>query len=154
LGNGTSDGSYTRFQALGSIRRAVETDVLRGIENVTGSDSDEAINGNDGANILDARGGNDIIDGGLGNDVLIANDGIDTASYLSHDPPTIPPGAESVTISLGLGSADGTYIRTALVSGLQQPVETDVLRGIENVTGSSSHREIITGNDGANVLDG
>ena len=68
LGNGTSDGSYTRFQALGPIRQAVETDVLRGIENVTGSDSDEVINGNDGANVLDGRGGNDIIDGGLGNE--------------------------------------------------------------------------------------
>ena len=86
LGNGTSDGSYTRFQALGPIRQAVETDVLRGIENVTGSNGDEIINGNDGANVLDGRGGNDIIDGGLGNDTLIGGDGgIDTASYLSHD---------------------------------------------------------------------
>ena len=85
LGNGTSDGSYTRFQALGPIRQAVETDVLRGIENVTGSDSDEIISGNDGANVLDGRGGNDTIDGGLGNDAIIGGGGvlpgIDTVSY-------------------------------------------------------------------------
>jgi Ca2+-binding RTX toxin-like protein len=155
LGNGTSDGSYTRFQALGPIRQAVEIDVLRGIENVTGSDSNEIINGNDGINVLDGRGGNDILDGGLGNDTLIGgNSGTDTASYLSHDTLAIPPGGESVTISLGLGGADGSYIRTALVSGLQQPVETDVLRGIENVTGSSNHLETITGNERDNVLDG
>jgi Ca2+-binding RTX toxin-like protein len=153
LGNGTSDGSYTRFQALGSIRQAVETDVLRSIENVTGSDSDEVINGNDGANVLDGRGGNDILDGGQGNDTLIGNGGIDTASYLSHDALAVPPGGEGITISLGLGGLDGSYLRTALGAGMQQAVETDVLRGIENVTGSN-HFETINGNELANVLDG
>jgi Ca2+-binding RTX toxin-like protein len=150
LGNGTSDGSYTRFQALGSIRIAVETDVLRSIENVTGSDSDEAINGNDGANVLDGRGGNDILDGGLGNDTLIGNGGIDTASYLSHD----GVAGAVITITLGLGSADGSYVRTQNVVGAPSPVvETDVLRSIENVIGSDQF-DNINGNDLDNVLDG
>jgi Ca2+-binding RTX toxin-like protein len=148
LGNGTSDGSYTRFQALGSIRRAVETDVLRSIENVSGSDSDEVINGNDGANVLDGRGGNDIIDGGLGNDVIIGNDGTDTASYLSHD----GVGATLISIGLGSGGADGLYVRERVV-GTQLAIETDVLRGIENVTGSDQS-EGIFGNELDNVLDG
>jgi Ca2+-binding RTX toxin-like protein len=150
LGNGTADGSYTRFQAVGPIRRAVETDVLRGIENVTGSDSDEAINGNDGINVLDGRGGNDIIDGGLGNDTLIGNDGIDTVSYLSHD----GVAGAVITITLGLGSADGSYVRTQNVVGAPSPVvETDVLRSIENVTGSDQF-DNINGNERDNVLDG
>jgi Ca2+-binding RTX toxin-like protein len=153
LGNGTADGSYSRFQALGPIRQLVETDVLRSIENVTGSNRDEAINGNDGANVLNGRDGNDIIDGGLGNDTIIGDTGNNTASWLSHDAVAVPPGGEQVTISLGLGALDGSYVRTALVSGQQQPVETDVLRGIQNVTGSS-HFKIINGNESANVLDG
>jgi Ca2+-binding RTX toxin-like protein len=153
LGNGTSDGSYTRFQALGSIRIAVEADVLRGIENVTGSDSDEAINGNDGINVLDGRGGNDIIDGGLGNDTLIGNGGIDTVSYLSHDAAPLPDGGELDAITLGLGGADGSYFRNQIKLNLFVTLETDVLRGFENATGSSKD-EIITGNERDNVLDG
>src|SRR5262245_44394115 len=108
LGNGTSDGSYTRFQALGPTRHAVETDVLRGTENATGSQSDSARHGYAGAYRFDGRGGSDIIDGGLGNDILIGNDGTDTASYLSHD----NVGGVSDTIVLGLGGADGSYVRT------------------------------------------
>ena len=145
LGNGTSDGSYIRFQALGPIRQAVETDVLRGIENVTGSNGDEIINGNDGANVLDGRGGNDIIDGGLGDDTLIGGDGgIDTASYLSHD----GVGGLSPDIRLGLAGADGSYVR--LDHGA---FERDILRGIENVTGSNQGEQIF-GNERDNVLDG
>jgi Ca2+-binding RTX toxin-like protein len=153
LGNGTSDGSYTRFQAVGPIRQAVETDVLRSIENVTGSDSNEIINGNDGINVLDGRGGNDIIDGGLGNDILIGNDGIDTASYVSHDATPLPEGGELDAITLGLGEADGSYFRNQIVLNLFRTLETDVLRGFENATGSNKD-EIITGNERDNVLDG
>ena len=145
LGNGTSDGSYIRFQALGPIRQAVETDVLRGIENVTGSDNDEVINGNDGINVLDGRGGNDVLDGGLGDDTLIGGDGgIDTASYLSHD----GVGGLSPDIRLGLAGADGSYVR--LDHGA---FERDILRGIENVTGSNQGEQIF-GNERDNVLDG
>ncbi len=150
LGNGT-DGSYSRFQALGPIRLAIETDILRSIENVTGSNRDEVINGNDGANVLDGRGGNDVIDGGFGDDVIIGNGGTDTASFVSHD----LAGARGHTITLGLGGADGSYVRAAGVGpfGATQAVETDVLRGIENVTGSNQD-EVIIGNELANVLDG
>ncbi|MGA7487368.1 MAG: hypothetical protein WBW74_10600 [Xanthobacteraceae bacterium] len=151
LGNGSSDGSYSRFQVVGPIRLAVETDILRGIENVTGSNHDETINGNDLANVLDGRGGNDVLDGGLGDDVIVGNGGTDTASYVSHD----RVGAVSHTITLGLGGADGSYVRTANVGpfGSTQAVETDVLRGIENVTGSNQN-EVINGNERDNVLDG
>ena len=47
---------------------AVETDVLRGIENVTGSNRIETINGNEQDNTLAGRGGNDTVNGGAGND--------------------------------------------------------------------------------------
>ena len=58
----------------------VETDVLRGIENVTGSNRAEAIIGNEQANTLSGRGGDnsisgrggdDIVNGGAGDDVYV-----------------------------------------------------------------------------------
>jgi Ca2+-binding RTX toxin-like protein len=45
-----------------------ESDILRDIENVTGSNRGETINGNEQDNVLAGRGGNDTIVGGAGND--------------------------------------------------------------------------------------
>lgn len=147
LGLGTADGSYTRAKLVSVFPlqiQVVESDVLRGIENITGSNHDESITGNEQANILSGRGGADVLDGGLGNDSLIGGGGVDTASYLSHD--SLPTQAgELDIINLGLG----TYIRSQPVSTF----ETDSISGIENVTGSN-HDETIIGNDQANVLDG
>ena len=42
--------------------------MLRGIENVTGSNRIETINGNEQDNTLAGRGGNDTVNGGAGND--------------------------------------------------------------------------------------
>jgi Ca2+-binding RTX toxin-like protein len=154
LGLGDTDGTYTRLLfASGNIRVVGETDVLRSIENVTGSNRPEVITGNELDNTLDGRGGDDIIDGGLGNDTLIGNDGIDTASYLSHDAIPLPEGGELDAITLGLGGADGSYFRNQIVLNLFRTLETDVLRGFENATGSNKN-EIITGNERDNVLDG
>jgi Ca2+-binding RTX toxin-like protein len=129
--------------------QVVESDVLIGIENVTGSNHAETITGNERANTLDGRGGSDTLDGGFGDDILIGNGGTDTASYLSHDG-LLADGSPDV-ISLGNGTSDGSYTRFQALGSIA--VETDVLRSIENVTGSDSD-EAINGNDGINVLDG
>ena len=130
-----------------ATNQLLETDVLFGIENVTGSSLDELIVGNEQNNILD---------GGFGNDRLVGGDGSDTASYISHDGGTTLLG-ERDTISLGLNGANGSYARTGYVStfGLFQfrTVESDVLVGIENVIGSN-HAETINGNEQNNVLEG
>jgi Ca2+-binding RTX toxin-like protein len=131
LGQSGADGSYTRLGQTGPV----ETDVLRGIENVTGSNRAEVIIGNELDNTLDGRGGNDNLDGGLGNDTLIGGTGFDTARYVSHDAVTGVFGGD--LISLGQNGV----------------VETDVLRGIENVTGSN-RPEVIIGNEFDNTLDG
>jgi Ca2+-binding RTX toxin-like protein len=72
LGLNGADGSFTRSIVSGApgfhLPLVVETDVLRGITNVTGSDRSETINGNDQDNVLVGRGGSDTINGGLGND--------------------------------------------------------------------------------------
>ena len=157
LGLNLADGNYTRSQLVATPLQPihvqiVEQDVLRGIENVTGSNRSETIIGNEQDNVLDGRGGSDLLDGGLGNDTLIGGDGIDTVSYASHNAVNLLGG---VFIALGSGTADGRATATIIdqiVPILSTSTETDILRGIENVTGSS-HGDNITGNDQANVLD-
>src|SRR5258707_1593006 len=158
LGLNGADGSYTRSGLVGLhiIQfQTVEHDVLRNIENVTGSNHSETINGNEQDNVLDGRGGNDTLDGGLGNDTLIGGSGNDTALYASHDSVPLLGGGSDV-ISLGLNGADGSYTPSGLV-GLPiiqlQTVEHDVLRDIEDVFGSN-HNETINGNEQDNFLAG
>jgi len=76
LGLNGADGSYTRSGIvginLGSVNRGIfESDVLRGIENVTGSNKSETINGNEQSNVLTGRGGDDHINGGDGADLYV-----------------------------------------------------------------------------------
>ena len=72
LGLNGADGSYVRggFVRTGGVFhfQVAESDVLIGIENVTGSNRAETINGNELDNLLNGRGGNDTINGGAGND--------------------------------------------------------------------------------------
>ncbi|MCP3656660.1 MAG: hypothetical protein GY766_17475, partial [Herbaspirillum sp.] len=76
-------------------------DVLSNIENVIGSDHDDALTGGDAANILDGGAGDDVLEGGAGDDVLIGGlgddhldggDGSDTADY--------SPATNGVTVDL------------------------------------------------------
>jgi Ca2+-binding RTX toxin-like protein len=121
---------------------------------VTGSDQFDNINGNERDNVLNGRGDNDSIDGGLGNDLMIGGDGADdNVSYASHNGQPVLPG-EINLLTLGTeGVSDGVYTRTQTVNGVLQRLETDILRGIENVFGYS-HSEIITGNEQDNLLAG
>jgi Ca2+-binding RTX toxin-like protein len=158
--NGTS-GTGAEFDAHVDIHTLtvtftqVSTDTLISIENVIGTNGPDEIIGNEQANTLDGRQGNDTLDGGLGNDTLIGGPGIDTVSYVSHDNVPLLLG-EANNIKLGLNGAAGSYTRSGIVSVVPlqfQTVETDVLNGIENVTGSN-HSETIIGNEQANTLDG
>jgi Ca2+-binding RTX toxin-like protein len=95
------------------------------IENAIGGNGNDLLIGNNVANRLEGSGGNDILDGGAGND---------TASYM------LAPSA--VTVSLSIFGSQNT-----LGAG------TDTLISIENLIGSN-HNDTLTGNAGANVLEG
>src|SRR5439155_506986 len=110
----------------------VSIDTLISIENVTGTAGPDEIVGNEQDNVLEGRGGNDVLDGGLGNDTLIGDDGSDTASYASHD----LVASSGIIVNLGVGTADGSATALIFVSAQQFIPETDILRGIENVSGS------------------
>src|SRR5262249_45650961 len=109
----------------------------------------DTIVGNELANMLDGRAGDDILDGGVGNDVLIGGPGNDTASFVSHNGIANAVG----NVQLGLNGADGSTSYGVIINNAVFVVEHDVLRSIENVTGSNAS-EFIGGNEQDNVLDG
>ena len=120
LGLGGADGSAT--DSIARLGPAIaESDILRGIENVSGSNHNDTIIGNEQDNVLDGRGGSDVLDGGLGNDTLIGGGGNDTALYSSHDNTPLGFGEQDV-ITLGLNGADGSYTRSAAYFSPSHPV--------------------------------
>jgi len=100
-------------------------DTLNGFENVNGSAFDDVLYGNNAGNILV---------GGLGNDYLDGRIGIDTAFYAKS--------TGAVTVSLAITGVQDT-----------KSAGTDTLVDIENLTGSLFD-DVLSGNDGANVIDG
>jgi Ca2+-binding RTX toxin-like protein len=102
--------------------------------NGTGNAANNSLTGNTANNTLDGGDGNDTLNGGAGNDTLIGGNGNDFAYYYSS--------TGSVTVNLGTGIAS---------DGLGG---TDTLSQIENVQGSNTAGDNITGNIGNNVLYG
>ena len=64
----------------GSAGGAAGNDLLISIENISGSEFDDALIGNSGDNFLEGRGGNDFLQGGQGQDDLDGGEGNDTLS--------------------------------------------------------------------------
>jgi len=102
-------------------------------DSVLGLDGDDTLIGNRGNDTLNGGAGNDTLSGRMGGDTLIGGEGIDTATYT--DSP------EGVEVDLGAGTASGGR------------ADGDTLIGIENLIGSGAD-DVLTGDDGVNVLDG
>ncbi|MGK9167870.1 hypothetical protein KXR53_16305 [Inquilinus limosus] len=110
-----------------------ENDTLIGIENVTGSRFNDVMIGSAGDNVLNGGAGDDTITGGAGKDTIDGGTGSDTANYSNSN--------AAVTINLTTGINTGGH-----ASG-------DVLTAIEHLQGSV-YNDQLTGNDGANILNG
>jgi Ca2+-binding RTX toxin-like protein len=117
-------------------------DVLKDVEDVTGSRYADSLLGNAAANRLSGGAGNDLLTGGAGNDTLIGGRGadelyggagIDLADYTSS--------GAGVQVDLGAGTFAGG------------DAEGDSLAGIENLTGSA-YSDAFTGDSGASIIDG
>ncbi len=142
--NGGSENDTIEF---GSSLELVNVDLVRGtgfggdaqgdtytsIENIRGSQNGDAFFGDANANIILGRGGDDIIDGRGGADTIDGGTGIDTVSYAS--------GTRNVNVDLTRATQQ------------QGDAAGDTLINIENVEGSNFN-DIITGNSGANTLNG
>ena len=129
-----ADGTATGGDATG--------DTLLSIENLIGSDFDDALTGDDADNRLQGGRGDDILIGGAGNDMLIGGrgadqlvggDGIDTADYSIS--------AEGVIINMADAAAGGG------------DAEGDTFSSIELVI-ASFHDDTIIGDDLDNVIRG
>ncbi len=114
----------------------VAEDILRGIENVVGGETDDSITGDANANALSGGAGNDLLQGNAGADVLDGGAGIDTASYAEK--------TTAVVVTLNLGTA-----ATVTVGGIAE----DTLTNIENLIGGSAN-DTLTGDMRANRLRG
>lgn len=104
------------------------------IENAVGGVGNDAITGNQVANVLTGGLGDDTLTGGEGSDLLDGGVGSDTAVF-----------GGAIGINVTINSAGDVLV----VNG----ADTDTLRGIESVTGSSADDTLI-GDGAANTLVG
>jgi len=140
-----------------------EGDILRTMEGVIGSEFDDLIRGDDGKDVtLDGRGGadvlvgydgddtlyggdgedrligdegNDFLQGGAGSDIINGRDGVDTADYSNS--------SAGVDVRLWRGGEQ--------IGG---DAEGDLVRDVENITGSEFNDTIHGDNGLASVLEG
>jgi Tol biopolymer transport system component/Ca2+-binding RTX toxin-like protein len=141
----SSTGSVTVNLATGTASDGLGgTDTLSQIEHIQGSNTaGDNLTGDANNNIFYGYGGNDTLNGGDGNDTLIGGTGNDTLTggngndFAYYYTVTGP-----VTVNLATGTAsDGEG-------------GTDTLSQIENVQGSNTASDNLTGNTGVNVLYG
>ena len=106
---------------------------IANVENVDGSEWDDAVTGDAARNRIRAGEGDDVIEGGAEGDSIDGGGGYDTASYA--------------------GSTAGVRVNLALTTAEGGDAEGDVLRSIEALTGSA-HDDELTGTILDNVLEG
>ena len=106
-----------------------------------GNAGNDALSAGRGADSLDGGDGDDALSGGLSNDSLDGGPGTDTADFsYSFD-----------AVDVNLTSGASRIVRGH--TGPRRRIETDGLRSIENVTGSSKNDRLI-GDAGPNALLG
>ena len=102
--------------------------------NGTGNELNNVIVGNSANNRLDGGAGADTLVGGAGADTIDGGSENDTASYSGSN--------AAVTVNLTNNTASGGH------------AQDDVLSNIENLIGSSSYGDTLTGNSGVNRIEG
>jgi Ca2+-binding RTX toxin-like protein len=132
-GDGIDTADYSAFS--GAVRVSLiaqvgygadaENDRLVNVENIIGSAHDDTLIGDGGDNRFEGGAGADTIEGGGG--------GIDTAAYTR--------------------SNAGVVVDLTAATGKGGDAEGDRLASIENLVGSD-HADVLTGDGGANRIDG
>ena len=125
--------SYTLDSALDSIENLTLGE--GGAFSATGDGIANVLKGNSQDNVLDGKAGADTMDGGLGNDVYMVGDAADVAAETGWGGTDLVK--STVTHTLGANIENLTLLTTAALNG----------------TGNEG-MNVITGNAGANRLDG
>jgi len=116
----------------GGETSALEDSFIK-IENVTGSNFNDALFGNSQVNVLRGLNGDDFIEGGAGGDTLIGDGGSDTVSYISSN--------QRVVVNLLNDTASGGH------------ATGDTIVGFENIFGSMND-DTLTGDEQDNTIEG
>ncbi|MES2664627.1 MAG: calcium-binding protein [Pseudomonadota bacterium] len=116
------------------------SDVLSGVEYVTGSAFNDTITGDSSANLLIGAAGNDNLQGGTDEDTLMGGLGSDT----------LAGGDDIDMIDYSLAAA-GIAVSLATGTGTAGEAAGDVISGVEQVFGSAFN-DTITGNSVDNLL--
>ena len=144
-----------------------EGDILKSIENVTGSAFNDELRGNDGANALNGMAGNDRLDGFGGNDTLLGDGGDDVMDG-GTDADTMAGGrgndvffVENVNDRVTERAGGGVdVVLTSVGYSLSTDAEVETLKTVDpNGTDAiflfgSSIGNTIIGNDGSNFISG
>ncbi|MCP5432435.1 MAG: FG-GAP repeat protein [Alphaproteobacteria bacterium] len=113
-----------------------------GNDTLTGSSGADLLLGNGGADQLYGQGGSDTLDGGAGNDTIVGGAGGDSlVGGLGTDLLNYWSSA-SVSVNLGTGAASGGE------------AQGDTISGFEDIAGSNTGNDALTGDAGANYLWG
>jgi Ca2+-binding RTX toxin-like protein len=139
---------------------SAEGDTLRSIENIYGTDFDDALTGSDQDNILRGYNGNDRLSGREGNDYLLGDNGIDQMFGGSGND-VLHGGADADILDGGEGRDTTDYRGTTagvvvnLDSGIASggAAEGDILLAIENIH-ATDFDDTLTGSDQDNTLFG
>jgi len=117
-------------QGIDEIRTTLASySVVANVENLTGLGFvDQQLTGDGGANVIDGGSGADVMTGGDGNDVYVVENTGDSVIEL------VGEGTDEVRTTLSTYTLVGTYI--------------------ENLTGFAFVNQQLTGNGGANIIDG
>ncbi|WP_342238054.1 calcium-binding protein [Inquilinus sp. OTU3971] len=128
-----------------------EGDTYWRIENVNGGKAGDYIRGSGGDNILNGYEGNDELQGHDGDDTLLGGAGDD---LLQGDAGAdrLDGGAGIDTIAFDINAGVTVDLGTGLCSGGH--AEGDVISSIENIEGTLSYGDTLTGSSGTNRLDG
>ena len=146
-GTGTDTASYTASASAVTVDLSTGTgtggdadgDMLRGIENVTGSAFDDTLTGDANANVLTGGAGNDTLNGGGGDDTLDGGAGADILDGGA--------GYDIVDYSSAVSRVD---IRLDLNQGFFDDAAGDTYSGIEGAIGGAGG-DYIYGQFGSSV---
>ena len=124
------DMSVTDGDGYSTVTIGAETDLIKDIEDIVGTNFGDVITGSDDGNVIEGGDGDDTLSGQLGNDILDGGDGTDTADF-SYS-------VLALTVDLGTNIGGGFFAATTAAQNTQ-------LRDIEYVIATAFDDELIGG---------